>query len=160
MKRKTAIQVSAHRLRRLVMFAQAVAGPLDGLTPDLFVEDAEGPSPLRWELGEFGKLDRRLTGTAPEEPSDYHGFFRWRLSPTHVASVPSLDAKVVDALRKACSRAQVSTCRKTTSRSLRYRFLVRSEHHAHVGVLVFIGPRMERILSRALLAGKGGRHEV
>lgn len=146
MRNKTAVQVKANRVQRLLRFACAVVGSSDRLTSAQFAEDAEGYSPMRWELREFGELDRRLGDTAHEQPTDRHGFFRWRLSPTSALSLDKLDQAVETALRRACAASRLATRRKMSAHSIRYRFLIHAESHAHVGVLAFVGPSIERLL--------------
>jgi len=142
------VQVKRPTEHHLLRFAKGVVGGDSRINQAHFTDDASGRSPLRWELRDFGELDRRVGDPAPEAPDDLNGLFCWRLSPGTAIALPKLDGLVVDVLGKACASLRVTVRRKVMNRSVRYRFALVAASHAHVGVLTFDGPKIEAALAR------------
>jgi len=75
---------------------------------------------------------------------------RWtRLRPKDLKAAAELNKIVLDFLGQFCVPTLLVLERQERPRAIKFRFLLRTNDHAHVGVFVFGGKVVERLLREA-----------
>ena len=130
---------------RLLRFARRLGAVIQRLSEGDFVEEVHA-SPMRWEV--LSKIDRsrfhRLA--ARERPHDHGGLLRWRLRPKDAETVDDLSAIVATLVARSCASRSILVRREVRKKSIRYRFIIENDGHAHVGRIDFYGRAVDHAL--------------
>lgn len=134
---------------RLVRYARTLGAPIDRLRPDHFAEEVSATATAyevlnKLDLSRFHRVRRWR-----DYPRDRGGLMRWRLRPKDQEAATDLRKIVFDFLGQFCAPDIVIIRRRERPRAIKFQFLVAGESHAHVGVLVFEGKIVEKLLAEA-----------
>lgn len=135
------------RTLRLVRYARALGAPIARLTTDHFAEEVPATATAyevlnKLDLSRFHRV-KRWRGY----PRDRGGLMRWRLRPKDLKAAADLRKIVFDFLGQFCVPDIVVIRRRERPRAIKFQFLVAGKSHAHVGVLVFEGKMVEKLLA-------------
>ena len=130
---------------RLLRFARHVGAAIQGLSAADFAEDVHA-CPMRWEVINKIDLSRFCKLVTREHPHDHGGLLRWRLRPRDVETVGDLPAIVAALVAECCASRSILIRSYVRKKSIRYRFVIENDGHAHVGRIDFVGRAIERAL--------------